>query len=77
MYSLQEDFDRDTPGTLDRLGAQSVCPFTSCPFTSFASFMKPARKFVVYAGADRFPMGAGVEAIGLRALMDVLSKAGN
>lgn len=35
MYSLQEDFDRDTPGTLDRLGAQSACPFTSlrsvCP----------------------------------------------
>ncbi len=72
MYSLQEDFDRDTLGTLDRLGAQSVCPFTS-----FASFMKPARKFVVHAGADRFPLGAGVEAIGLRASMEVLSEAGN
>ena len=32
---------------------------------------------VVYAGADRFPLGAGVEAIGLRALMEVLSEAGN
>ena len=39
--------------------------------------LKPARKFVVYAGADRFPLGAGVEAIGLRALMEVLSEAGN
>jgi uncharacterized protein len=38
--------------------------------------LKPARKFVVYAGADRFPLGAGVEAIGLRALMEVMSEAG-
>jgi predicted AAA+ superfamily ATPase len=39
--------------------------------------LKPARKFVVYAGADRFPLGVGVEAIGLRVLMEVLSEAGN
>jgi predicted AAA+ superfamily ATPase len=39
--------------------------------------LKPARKFVLYAGADRFPLCAGIEAIGLRSLMEILSKAGN
>ncbi len=38
--------------------------------------LNPARKFVVYAGADRFPVGTDVEAIGLRALMEILSEAG-
>jgi len=34
--------------------------------------LKPAASFVVYAGEDRFPIGSGVEAIGLRELMAML-----
>ncbi len=34
--------------------------------------LKPVRKFVVYAGSDRFPLGDEVEAIGLRELMATL-----
>ncbi len=38
--------------------------------------LKPARKFVVYTGVDRFALGADVEAIGLRELMAILSGPG-
>jgi sugar phosphate isomerase/epimerase len=33
MYSLQEDFDRDTPGTLDRLKAQGFTDLETSVFT--------------------------------------------
>ncbi|NBV87369.1 MAG: sugar phosphate isomerase/epimerase, partial [Verrucomicrobia bacterium] len=33
MYSLQEDFDRDTPGTLDRLKAQGFTDIETSVFT--------------------------------------------
>lgn len=40
--------------------------------------LKPTRTFVVYAGTDRFSMGNGIEAIGLRDLCaDLLSLARN
>ena len=35
--------------------------------------LKPARRFVVHAGADRFPISDDVQAIGLRELADILS----
>ena len=35
--------------------------------------LKPARRFVVHAGADRFPISDHVQAIGLRELADILS----
>ena len=34
--------------------------------------LQPAKRFVVYAGNDRYPLGPGTEAIGLRALMQLL-----
>ena len=34
--------------------------------------LKPAASFVVYAGEDRYPLGSGIEAIGLRELMALL-----
>ncbi len=34
--------------------------------------LKPAASFVVYAGEERYPIGAGIEAIGLRDLMTLL-----
>ena len=34
--------------------------------------LKPAASFVVYAGEERYPIGAGIEAIGLRELMTLL-----
>ena len=34
--------------------------------------IKPAASFVVYAGEDRYSLGAGVEAIGLRELMALI-----
>lgn len=39
--------------------------------------LKPARAWMVHAGEDRYPMGEGIEAIGLRALAEELrSRAG-
>ncbi len=35
--------------------------------------LQPARRFVVYAGDERFPVGAHVEAIGVRELGEVLA----
>ncbi len=37
MYSLQEDFDRDTPGTLDRLRAQGVTDIETSVFTKLSA----------------------------------------
>ena len=35
--------------------------------------LRPDRTFLVYSGVERYPMGAGVEAIGLTALTDALA----
>lgn len=35
--------------------------------------VKPARSFVVYAGGERYPLGGGVEAIGLREMAAMLA----
>ena len=35
--------------------------------------LKPARRFVVHAGADRYPLSSGVEAIGLREMAQLLA----
>ena len=36
--------------------------------------LQPARRYVVHAGADRYAVGDGIEAIGLRMLMDTLAQ---
>lgn len=36
--------------------------------------LQPARAFVVYSGADRYPMGEGIEAIGVRELAEELAR---
>lgn len=38
--------------------------------------LKPAKSFVVYAGDERFPVEEGIEAIGLRELVDLLRAEG-
>jgi predicted AAA+ superfamily ATPase len=38
--------------------------------------LKPDRAFIVYSGADRYPKGEGIEAIGLRGLAEELAGAG-
>lgn len=38
--------------------------------------LKPARRFVVHGGVDRFPVSSDVEAIGLREIAEVLSGLG-
>jgi hypothetical protein len=35
--------------------------------------LRPDRAFIVYSGKERYPMGDGVEAIGLTALADTLA----
>ena len=35
--------------------------------------LNPARSFVVYSGQDRYPVTAGVEVIGLRSMVEILS----
>ena len=37
MYSLQEDFDRDTPGTLDQLKAQGFTDLETSVFTKLTA----------------------------------------
>jgi len=38
--------------------------------------LRPARRFVVYGGSERYPISADVEVIGLRELAEILSKLG-
>ena len=38
--------------------------------------LKPARRFVVHGGLERYPISADVEAIGLRELAETLSRLG-
>jgi hypothetical protein len=35
--------------------------------------LQPARRFVVYAGEDRFPVASDTQAIGLRGLAEMLA----
>ena len=41
-------------------------------FTEACNSLKPARRFVAYGGTERFPMGRETEAIGVRALAEML-----
>ena len=38
--------------------------------------LRPAARFVVYSGAERYPMAKDIEAIGLRELASELQRAG-
>lgn len=39
--------------------------------------LKPARAFVVYSGAERYPLTDGVEAVGLAEIVELLAEAGS
>jgi hypothetical protein len=45
-------------------------------FYSAVDAIRPERSFVVYAGAERYPISETIEAIPLRALVDELAQAG-
>lgn len=51
---------------------RSSAPTIEKGFHFACADLKPARRFVVYSGEERFPIGAEAEAIGLRALGELL-----
>lgn len=54
---------------------RSLAPTLGKSFHSAVADIEPARSFVVYAGSERYPLGKGVEAVGLPALMESLAGA--
>ena len=46
------------------------------PARGFYEALKPARRFVVHGGLERYPISADIEAIGLRELAETLSRLG-
>lgn len=52
---------------------RSLAPKAARGFYAACDDLKPVRKFVVYPGEDRWPLGDGVEVIGLSALRDEVS----
>jgi hypothetical protein len=54
---------------------RSLAPKVGRGFRSALEDLRPDRSFVVYAGEERFPLGPGVEAIGLAALCAELAES--
>jgi uncharacterized protein len=54
---------------------RSSAPTIEKGFHVACADLKPARRFVVYSGEERFPIGAETEAIGLRELGELLQTA--
>ena len=51
---------------------RGLAPRLERGFHNACADLEPARRFVVYSGEERYPMGDGIEAIGLRALAEEL-----
>ena len=51
---------------------RSSAPTVERGFHVACTDLQPAKRFVVYSGAERFPLGAGVEAIALPGLLGEL-----
>jgi predicted AAA+ superfamily ATPase len=51
---------------------RGLAPSLGKSFHSAVADLEPAHSFVVYAGRERYPLGEGVEAISLRAMMELL-----
>jgi hypothetical protein len=54
----------------------SSAPTLGKGFHFAAADLKPTKTYVAYPGTSRFPVRAGVEAIGLRELMSLLAAHG-
>ena len=52
---------------------RSLAPGLEKGFYHARADLHPARCFVVYSGQDRYPLAEGVEAVGLRAMAEILS----
>lgn len=55
---------------------RSLAPRPKRGFHSACADLKPDRRYVVYPGADRYPLGEGIEAISLHGLARVLADSG-
>ncbi|HET7717531.1 MAG TPA: ATP-binding protein [Bauldia sp.] len=51
---------------------RGLAPGLGKSFYTAAADLKPERAFVVYSGTERYPLAEGVEAIGLRAMMELV-----
>jgi hypothetical protein len=55
---------------------RGLAPSLGKSFHSAVNDLEPARCFVVYAGTERYPLGDGMEAIGLREIVQLLGREG-
>lgn len=61
------------PGPVAIEVKRSTAPKPPRGFASACEDVQPARAYIVYPGTDRFPLGGGVEAVGLAELLDTLA----
>lgn len=54
---------------------RSLSAKVSKGFHTALADLKPQRAFVVYAGAEQYPIGSGIEVVGLRAMMSLLAES--
>ena len=52
-----------------------LVPRLSRGFYNALEDIKPSRSFVVYSGADRYPLAGGIEVVGLRDMAALLASS--
>lgn len=77
LSSMQPEIDLVLEGPDDEVWAieikRTTAPKISRGFHTAAEDIKATRKFVVYSGSERFPMGQATEAIGLIEFLRLVS----
>lgn len=77
LAGAEIDLFLELPGNRGRWAIEikrSLSPKVERGFHNAREDLAPDKSFVVYAGEDRYPLGKGIEAIGLRQLADLLSQ---
>lgn len=77
LAGAEIDLFLELPGNRGRWAIEikrSLSPKVERGFHNAREDLAPDQSFVVYAGEDRYPLGQGIEAIGLRQLADLLSQ---
>jgi predicted AAA+ superfamily ATPase len=78
LAGAEIDLFLELPGNRGRWAIEikrSLSPKVERGFHNAREDLAPDKSFVVYAGEDRYPLGEGLTAIGLRQLADLLSQS--
>lgn len=78
LAGAEIDLFLELPGNRGRWAIEikrSLSPKVERGFHNAREDLAPDKSFVVYAGEDRYPLGEGIAAIGLRQLADLLSQS--